>query len=191
MPQSRLPERLVLAVLVLMLVYVALRPGVSYAPVQRTVLFAVLAVAIGISLGSSIANSEIKLNLGWMVATYAGAPAVVFGLIILLTKLSAPDRQIALYHVLNPQNEKYNAISEFGDQVISVETDHGGISTRPLVEVDGNAFALVFPEQVPTLRVGIRFPPATGKWYYKTLTYTGEGGNEPLVIGVDLKERGK
>ncbi|HTL34022.1 MAG TPA: hypothetical protein VL326_12895 [Kofleriaceae bacterium] len=175
----------------LLLAYVAFKPGVSYAPVQRTILFAILATGIGVSLGKAVKESKVEIHGGWLVASYAGAPAVVIGLMFMLAKLSAPDRQIALYHVITPNNEKYTEISKFGDSVLSVETDRGGISTRPLVEMDGNAFALVFPEQVPSMTVNVRYPPATGKWYSATLTYTGEGDNKPLVIGKQLKPAGE
>lgn len=165
-------------------VYVAWKPGAVYAPAQRTMLFAVVALMVGISCGQQVA--KVTINAGWLVASYGGTAAVVFGLVWFFTDLSKPDRQVAVYRVVTPSGDDYSALATPG--VLQVETDRSGLTSRPFL--DGSSeFSLVFPEQLPQLTVGVRYPPATGQWYWKTLTYAGTDGSA-LTIGKDLLPRG-
>ena len=66
-------------------------------------LFAVVALMVGISCGQQVA--KVTINAGWLVASYGGTAAVVFGLVWFFTDLSKPDRQVAVYRVVTPSGD--------------------------------------------------------------------------------------
>ena len=172
--------RMIVIVLILALgIYVALSPAIVYAPTPRIVLYFLICFLPSLLLGAE-ASSRFKLKLPGFAFTTAGACAVCFGALILITNLSKPEEKIAVFQVYDESNEPV-ALDWSG--ALTVPVTSGGLSVTKFI--DGNTVILVFPEQVGKAEIRI-------KKSYSSPTYTGEvtyagSRTAKLTLGKDLK----
>ena len=166
-------------VLVLIMLFVILRPGLIFSSVQRTIIFLIVGVMTAMAIGNQ-AVATMKIKLGWLVATYGGTAAVVVGLLWFLTSLSRPEVQVSVFHIITPDGSPY-ALED--GSVVEIETTKVGIT--PTSCTSRNTLIVLFPEQVEKVNLGIRYPPISGERYVGRITYTGTDGGT-LIIGKDL-----
>jgi hypothetical protein len=169
----------VIAVILLVGVWVALSPGVVYAPTPRVVLYLLVALLPAILLGAE-ATSQFKLNLPGFLFTTTGAAAVCFGALLLLTYLSKPEAKIAVYQVYD---EAGQPLPLQGSGLVDVPLTQDGFSITRFVE--GNTVVLIFPEQAANAVLRVK-KFSTGPWYSKTVTYAGSR-LQSLTLDKDFK----
>lgn len=160
--------------------YVALSPGVVYAPVPRVVLFALISLLPAVLFGAEAA-SRFQLKFGGFVFATAGAAAVSLGTLMLLTYLSKPQQQIAVFHVFDENGTPVNNLDRSG--AVEVPVTSQGISITRFIE--GNTVVLIFPEQVGECDLRIK-PLSMGKTYSGKVRYSGNRESE-LRLGTHLR----
>ena len=131
-------------------IYVALAPNVVYAPTPRVVLFTLVALLPAILLGAEAAT-RFEFKLPGLIFTTAGVFAAFLGLLFLLNYLSKPTEQIAVYQVVNEQNEPVHLD---WDGAINVAPTERGLSVTKFIE--GNTVVLIFPEQVGQVEMSVK-----------------------------------
>lgn len=164
-------------------VIVALSPNVAYAPVPRIILYSLVALLPAILLGTEAA-SRLELRLPGIVFLATGSIAVFFFGLVVLTKYSKPEQQIAVFYIVDNQHQPIPNLDREG--AIEVALTREGLSITKFL--DGNALVLIFPEQVSTARVMVR-PVSFGPTYSGEVTYTGNR-QEYLVLDQDLTKDG-
>jgi hypothetical protein len=160
--------------------YVALSPSVVYAPVPKVVLFLLVSLLPAVLFGAEAA-SRFQLKMGGFVFATAGAAAVSLGTLLLLTHLSKPQQQIAVFHVFDENGAPVNNLDRQG--AVEVPLTSLGISITRFI--DGNTVVLIFPEQVGDCDLRIK-PLSIGKTYSGKVRYGGNRESE-LRFGTHLK----
>lgn len=131
-------------------IYVALAPNVIYAPTPRVVLFTLVALLPAILLGAEAAT-RFEFKLLGLIFTTAGVFAAFLGLLFLLNYLSKPSEQIAVYQVIDEQNDP---VRLDWDGAINVAPTERGLSVTRFIE--GNTVILIFPEQVGQVEMSVK-----------------------------------
>lgn len=168
-----------IAVILLLGIFIALSPGIFYAPVPRIVLFFLISLLPALLLGAE-ASSKFQLKLGGFIFTTAGACAVCFGALVLLTHLSKPEEKLAVFQIYDEQNEP---IPLDWPNAITVPITNQGLTVTKFVA--GNSVVLVFPEQVTVAELRVKKSPA-GRTYTGEVTYTGTRISK-ITLGQQLK----
>ncbi|RFM32171.1 hypothetical protein [Chitinophaga silvisoli] len=172
--------RIIAIIAILMLgIYVALSPGLVYAPAPRIILYFLICFLPSLLLGVE-ASSRFQLKLPGFVFTTAGGCAICFGALVLLNHLSKAEEKIAVFQVFDEHNEP--VFLDWKDALKIPPTPNGLTITK---FIDGNNFIAVFPEQVGKAEVQIKKSP-TGPLYVGDITYSGSRTSK-LVLGKDLK----
>lgn len=172
--------RNVAAVLILLLgLYVALFPNVAYAPVPRTVLYLLVSLLPAVLLASE-ASARFEMKLPGFLFTCGGTLAFVLGCLLLLTYLSKPEHQIAVFDIKDARGNRVIGLDEKG----SVQVDLSGSLTVTTI-VDESRIAMIFPEQVAETTLRIQLPG--GPPYEGKVGYAGTRVSA-LVLGKDLSE---
>jgi hypothetical protein len=156
----------VIIVILLVGVWVALSPGLVYAPTPRVVLYLLVALLPAILFGAE-ATSQFKLNLPGFIFSTTGAAAVCLGALMLLTYLSKPEAKIAVYQVYDTAGQP---LPLQGSGLVEVPVTPDGFSVAHFVE--GNTVVLIFPEQAAQAVLRVK-KFSTGPWYSATVTYAG------------------
>ncbi len=171
--------KIVAIVLVLGLaLYVAFTPDVVYAPVPKMVLFFLISIIPATLIGADVA-SKFSLKLPGIAFTTVGACAIFFAALTMLTKYAKPEEQIAVYEIIDENDEKVPL--EWG--AVDIPITHKGMTVTKFVS--GNAVALIFPEQVGKVPIRVKKAPA-GKTYSGSVTYAGSR-TSTLKLGKELK----
>lgn len=160
--------------------YVVLWPAVAYAPVPKVVLFLLISLLPAILFGAEAA-SRLEFKIPGFVFTTIGAGALCFGGLALLTHYSKPEEQIAVFHILDENQQPVNNLDRPG--AVQVLLTGKGLTVTKFL--DGNAVVLIFPEQVGECELQIK-PSAIGKTYIGKVTYSGNRESD-LVFGKQLK----
>lgn len=161
-------------------VFVALSPGVIYAPTPKIVLFFLISFLPSLLLGAE-ASSRFNLRLfpGFTFTT-AGACAVCLGALLLLTYLSKPEEKIAVYQVYDENNDP---VALDFKEALDVLVTAQGLSVTKFV--DGNNVVLIFPEQVGSVELRVKKAPI-GPSYTGTVGYAGTRTSK-LILGRELR----
>lgn len=174
--------RLVLMGVVLLLcVYVALRPKVVYAPVPRVVLFFLCSTFLAILFGAEAA-ARFELQLPGFTFITAGAAALSLGALWFLTKLAKPEEKIAVFHVVDEKGQKVSMEHNNAYEVLL-----SGSGLRVTTFASGNTLICIFPEQVGEVELQVN--KTTGKTFSGTIGFGGARQTK-LVLGKDLKSQG-
>ena len=172
--------RTIIILLILLLgFYVALSPGVVYAPTPKVVLYLLMSLLPAILFGAE-AVSKFKLQLRGFIFTTTGAFAACLGLLVLLTYLSKPEEMIAVYQVLD---ENRQPVSLDWEGALQVSVTERGLTITKFVE--GNTMVLIFPEQVGQAEVQVKRSPS-GSIYSGQVSYAGSRTSK-LYLGEQLK----
>lgn len=161
-------------------IFVALSPGLIYAPAPKIVLYCLISFLPAILFGAE-AVSKFELKLPGFAITAFGAAALSFGFLMLLTYLTKPQQQIAVFHVLDESRQPITNLDREGVLEVPI-TDQGLSITR---FVDGNTIILIFPEQVGECLIRIR-PSSRGVSYSGKISYSGNRESE-LILGKNLR----
>lgn len=169
--------------ILLLAIYVALVPNIVYAPTSRVVLFLLVSILPAVLL-SAESKTRFKLQLPGVIITAFGAIAIVFGLLFVLDYLSKPQVQIALYQIVD---EDDNALMLDFDGAVNVPPTPNGLLVNKFVQ--GNMVVLIFPEQVGQTEIQVKKSP-TESVYKGQVDYAGSR-RLTLQLGKDLKTRQK
>lgn len=180
--QLMVKVRVVVLVLILLVgLSVALSPALVYAPTPRVVLYFLISLLPAILFGAEVA-SKFEMKLPGFVFATGGAFAVCLGTLLVLSQLSKPEQQIAVFQVYD---EHAHEVVLDWDGAVKVLPDPGGLSATKFV--DGNIVILVFPEQAGEVKLQVK-KESHGQPYVGTVTYAGNRTSE-LFLGKQLKLR--
>ena len=168
-----------IAAILALLIFVALSPGIVYAPTPRILLYLLASVFLAALIGAE-ASSRFRMQLKGFLFVTGGASAVALGTLVILTYLSKPDRQIVVFEVIDEQGDPV-PLSIFG--TLELERDSGGLI--PTVYINGNSVVLIFPEQLAEQRIAVR-TSSSGKAFRGKVAYAHPPA-APLILGKDLK----
>lgn len=173
--------RFVIAVLILLVgLYVALSPSVIYAPVPKIVLLCLVSFLPAILFGAEAA-AKFDLQLPGFAFTTAGAAAISLGTLLLLSHLTKPEQQIAVYQVVDEHRQPVLGLDR--DGAIEVQLSNQALAVTKFI--DGNSVVLIFPEQVGEVEMRVR-PVLLGPTFFGKVSYAGNRQSE-LMLGRDLK----
>lgn len=97
--------RVVVLILILLLgIFVALSPGVVYAPAPKVILYFLISLLPAMLFGAE-ASSKFQLRLPGFCFTTMGAFAACLGTLVVLTNLSKPAEKIAVFHILDESSQ--------------------------------------------------------------------------------------
>jgi|SRR6185436_132026 len=174
--------RLGIAVLILLLgLYVALSPSIIYAPVPKIVLLCLISFLPAILFGAEAA-AKFDLKLPGFAFTTAGAAAIALGTLLLLSHLTKPEQQIAVYRIVDEQRQPVLGLDREG--AVEVQLSNQALAVTKFI--DGNNIVLIFPEQVGEVEMLVR-PSLTGPTYFGKVSYAGNRQSE-LMLERDLKK---
>lgn len=161
--------------------YVALSPSVFYAPTPRVVLYLLASILPAILFGSEIA-ATFQWKVGSLIITAAGVFASILILLFFLTWLSKPQQQIAVFHIVDENNQPVANLDREG--AIEIPLTSEGLSVTKFV--DNNTVVLIFPEQVGECMLRVR-PSSRGPTFSGLVRYSGNRETQ-LVLGKNLKD---
>jgi hypothetical protein len=159
-------------------IYVALVPGITFAPTPRVVLFFIISTIPALLFGSEI-QSRFQVSLPGFIFSVAGAGAIFFGALFLLDHLAKPEVRIAVFSFYDEDGEELY-IDAPG--ILEVKDTHLGLSVNNFSKK--NTLILIFPEQVPEVEVAVR-KIFGGKVYRRNLSYSGNRKMN-LTLGKEL-----
>lgn len=160
--------------------YVALSPSVIYAPVPKIVLLCLISFLPAILFGAEAA-AKFDLKLPGFAFTTAGAAAISLGTLLLLSYLTKPEQQIAVYRIVDQQRQPVLGLDR--DGAVKVQLSNQALVVTKLI--DENNVVLIFPEQVGEVDMLVK-PVLTGPTYFGKVSYAGTRESE-LMLGRDLK----
>jgi hypothetical protein len=168
-----------IVVILVLLIVVALSPGVVYAPTPRIVLYLLASVFLAALIGGEAA-SRFRMRLPGFLFVTGGASAIALGTLVLLTYLSKPEKQVLLFEVVDESGERVNlAVSG------SLEFERDASGLMPTSFVSGNSVVLIFPEQLIEQKIVVR--TSTGGKLFRGVVNYAKPPTAPLVLGKDLK----
>ena len=170
------------ALIVICGLYVALSPGVVYAPVPKIVLFCLISFLPAILFGAEAA-ARFDLKLPGFAFTTAGAAAIALGTLLLLSYLAKPEEQIAVYRIVDDRRQPVLGLDR--DGAVEVQLSKQALMVTKLI--DGNNVVLIFPEQVGECELVVK-PLLLGPAYIGKVSYSGNRQVE-LMLGRDLKSQ--
>ena len=150
-------------------VVIVAHPGLVLAPAPRVTLYFILSVAPAYLLAKNV-QAQLELKMGPMMAVLGGSFAAFVTLLFVLTHLTKPEVQIAVYNVFAKEDGVEMEVNLEGKDVVQVLRSGSGANVDSYV--DGNTLILIFPEQVSEAEVQIRWP-VSGPVYTEKLTYAG------------------
>lgn len=173
--------KIVVILLILFLgLFVALSPGLVYAPTPRVILYFLVSFLPGLLFGAEVA-SKFDLKMPGFCFTTAGACAICFGALVLLTNLSKPEQKIAVYQIYDQKREPLQ-LDWSGALTVPVTAE--GFTVTKFVE--GNSVILVFPEQIGEVDLVVK-ETSGGPSYVGKVGYTGTRTSK-LYLGDQLKK---
>lgn len=176
--------QIVTAVLLLIvLVVVIATPGVYYPPPQRTILYLLASLLIGLVIGAE-AGTKFNLDMKWFAFTTGGAAAVVIFLCWWLTYLSKPDIKIAVYQVLD---ESGQPLQLDWNGAVELPTMPNGGKANAIIQA--NEVVLIYPEQFEQQDIRVRKTP-DDPGYTATLAFSGVRQFK-LTLGRELTRAAK
>lgn len=159
-------------------IYVALSPGLFYAPTPRIVLFFIISVIPAILFGNE-AKAKFDIKLPGFIFSVVGSGAIFFGSLFLLDKVSKPAIQIAVYQFYD---ERSKPVALDGVGVFEIRENTLGTKVNSFIR--GNTLVVIFPEQIGEIKVELH--KTSLKSYTGILDYTGVRESE-IYLGKDLK----
>jgi hypothetical protein len=165
-------------VLVVLIVVLA-TPSVYYPPVQRTILFLLASLLIGLLVAAE-AGTQFRLDMKWFAFVTGGSAAIVIFLCWWLTHLAQPDFRIAVYKVVD---EKGDLVDLNWKGAYELSTMPNGAKANPIVQ--GNEIALIYNEQQEQQELRVRKTP-NDPWYTGTISFF-EVRQYTLTFGKELK----
>jgi hypothetical protein len=172
--------RIICAILILGLaIFVALKPGVVYAPSPRVILYFLVSFLPALVFGAEV-SARFKLELPGFCFTTAGVFAACLGTLVVLDHLSKPQEKIAVFQVFDEAGEPVNLEAK---NTVNIPITLSGLSITKFV--DGNTVILIFPEQAGSAELRVK-PVSTGPTYSGDVTYAGSRTLK-LRLGQELK----
>lgn len=171
----------IVALILLLGIYVALSPNIVYAPVPKVVLFCLISFLPAILFGAEAA-AKFDLKLPGFAFTTAGAAAISLGTLLLMSNLAKPEQQIAVFRIVNDQNQPVLGLDR--DGAVQVQLSNQALAVTRFI--DGNNVVLIFPEQVGEVDLLVK-PLLMGPTYSGKVSYGGNRQSQ-LVLGRDLKK---
>jgi hypothetical protein len=168
-----------IALILLVLVYVVLSPGVVYAPVPKVILFLLSSVFVAVLVGAE-ATTKFRLQLPGFLFVTGGTGALILGILYGLVQVTKPDKQVVVFEVVDGSGEKVN-LGIYG--AFELERHPSGL--QPTVFVNGNAVVLIFPEQVVEQAVVVR--TSSGGHAYRGIVSYAKPPAGPLRLSKELK----
>jgi hypothetical protein len=159
--------------------FVALSPNVAYAPTPRIILYLLTSLIPAILFAGEV-STRLQLRLPGLVFTATGTAAFTLTTLIILTHYSKPEAQIAVFHVVDENDDRVPL-----DWQGAVETPVSGTGIGVTRFVDGNALVLIFPEQLPEVELRVK-RTSGGRPCVGTVGYAGTRQYK-LVLGRDLR----
>jgi hypothetical protein len=176
--------RIVVAVVCLLLaVFVALKPDITFAPVPKIVLYLLVSLLPAI-LFAGEATARFNLSLPVFTATATGAAAIVLITLLVLTHLTKAEEQIAVFRIEDEDGRALKGLQRSG--AVEIPRLPNGLSITPIVE--DNTIVVIFPEQTPTVDLLVT-PVRNGPVYQGKVSYAGNR-QTMLKLGRDLKPGG-
>ncbi|MEW6664180.1 MAG: hypothetical protein AB1512_03020 [Thermodesulfobacteriota bacterium] len=170
----------VLAVIFLDAIVVTLVPGLVFAPTPKVVLYFLISFLPALLFGVE-ASSRFKLKLPGFCFATGGAIAGCLGILLVLTYLSKPEENIAIFRIYDQDKQEVNLMWK-GAFEIPV-TERGMTITK---FVDGNTVVLIFPEQATKAELRVKLA-SLDRPYIGTVGYAGSRQSK-LYLGKDLKQ---
>lgn len=167
------------AILVLM-IYVVLNPGTTYAPVPRLTLFLLSSMVVAVFVGAE-ATTKFQMKLPGFVFVTTGTAALMVFVLWFLTNAIKPELQIAIYDVFDEGGNELNMDWDGALELREIPSGRPGFFMTK-----NNRIMITFPELVSEQRVRIR-KTSTGVFYQGTISYAGARQIE-LKLGTDLKQ---
>ena len=161
-------------------VYVALSPSVVYAPTPKIILYLLISLLPAILFSAEIA-ATFEFRTKGLIMTATGVFASILILLWVLTWLSKPEREIAVFHILDEQSQPVGNLDRDGAVEIPL-TDQGLHVTK---FIDRNTIVLLFPPDVGACTLRVR-PSVNGPTYSGTINYAGNR-ESTLQLGKHLK----
>jgi hypothetical protein len=165
-------------VILALLVFVALNPNLTYAPVPRVILFLLAAVFPALFI-TTTAATKFRLEAKNFLFMTTGASAFFLFLLFALTYLAKPQLQVVMFEVVDKDNTQVN-LAPMG--AFQLEAHQSGISANAFIK--GNAVVMVFPEQIVEQRIRVKLA-TDGPVYSAPISYA-KPPTKPLRIGTDL-----
>ena len=176
--------RIISGILILGLaIFVALNPGVVYAPSPRVILYFLVSFLPALLFGAEV-SARFKLKLPGFCFTTAGVFAACLGTLVVLDYLSKPQEKIAVFQVFDETGEPVNLDAK---AAVDIPITRSGLTITKLV--DGNTVVLIFPEQTGSAELRVK-PVTTGPTYSGDVTYAGSRTLK-LKLGQELKASGR
>lgn len=173
--------RIIIAVLIIILgFFVALSPNLFYAPTPRVVLYLLVSCLPAI-LFASEASARFDMKIPGFVATAGGSAAIMFIALFLLTYLSKPELQIAVYSIHYQNGEPVQGLNR--PDCVTIPISDNGLQLTKFV--DNNSVIVIFPEQVGESQINVR-PVSGGPIYSGKISYAGTRVRN-LYLQTDLK----
>ncbi len=145
-------------------VYVALSPGLVYAPTPRAVLFLFVAILPAILL-ADVATAHFEWKLLGFVATGGGSFAVMIIVLVALTYFTTSTDQVAVFQLYRESGREVKGL--YRDGVVTLHTPEG----QPIDPyVHENSIAVIFPDGTTSCTVEVRL---SDDLYTGELTYYG------------------
>lgn len=169
----------VATVILALLVFIAVSPGITYAPVPRVVIF-LLASIFPALLISTTAATKFQLKAGGLLFVTTGASAFFMGVLVLLAHLAKPELQVVQFEVVDKAGERVNMAPYYA---LTIHANPSGLSVTHFIK--GSSVIFVFPEQLVEQRVGVKLS-SDGPTYNGVVSYA-KRPEGPLQIGKHLK----
>lgn len=167
------------ALILLLMAYVALSPAVAYAPVPRLMLFFLSSAAVAVFLGAE-ASTRLKLKLPGFVLLTGGTGALALAILFVLHQFLKPELQVAIFDVYDERGRPVNVELDHAVELRTIPTNLPGffIAQR-------NQLVVVFPELVVEQTLSVR-PTTDSPAYEGIVTYAGTR-QARLRLGTHLK----
>jgi hypothetical protein len=166
-----------------LIIYVAVRPTVVYAPTPRVILLFAVSTLPALLFGSQV-KAQFDIKLGWLVFTTSGIFAACLGVLTVLIHFSKPEEKITVFQVFDEHKQPVNLEAK---DAVGVPVTPSGLSVTKFV--DGNTIIMVFPEQAGQAELRVK-PMSTGPAYVAEVSYAGSR-TAKLFFGQQLKQEGQ
>jgi hypothetical protein len=174
--------RTVTSLLILLLgLYVALKPAVVYAPTPKVILYFLISLVPAILFGVE-AVTRFELRLPAFAFVTGGAFAACLGTLLVLTLLSKPDKQITVFQVVD-EGGRPMPIDSPG--AVHVPLTPKGDAVPHFV--DQNTIVFIFPEEVGEAELQV-WKDSGEDPYVGNVTYAGST-RSTLRLGKQLVQR--
>lgn len=166
-------------VILALLVFVALHPEASYAPVPRVILFLLASIFPAILIATTAAT-RFQLELKGFAFVSTGASAFFLGVLFAISYLAKPALQVIAFDVIDERGGKVNLSPSYA---FEVSASMQGLKANYYIK--GNSVVMIFPEQVVEQKITVKLAPDAPE-YFATVNYAKPPANG-LRIGTELK----